>query len=708
MKIRRLIYILTIVAAICVSKSTVAANEQEATADSLREVLKTKTTAADSLPLLYDLLDLSSLANRSQAAEALYATSQRVPDPSIQLDVMRRLGTIYSPYSKYASRIGELVNKVAGMPQSHEQRATLAFLKIEQLVAESADMKETDRQEKVYDLMQFYGTDRSNDPYDRVELLFMLCQLLQKDITETQLSKYLAELYESLENLPDAGNALQSLYYNKASLVYTNAELPSMAIETIHRFIKLIDDLKASSEAEGRKYRTYDTFYYTAYRRLLNNYRALTDAEVEKYYTKITELAAKNKDVAGDFEHNQRPTIYYLMAKKRYREALDLLKKQVDNPSNRIYLNQLYADMLEAATALNDREGMLTAALGSNRLMHGMLTDRGKERVKELEVLDKLQSIRNSNTLLQELQRQKEIAFHHKLIIVAFSVAGLLLVVLVILLLLFGRARRLSRRLRDSNNELTNERDTLQRTQKELIEARDHARRADRHKTEFINNMSHEVKTPLSAIVECAHLIVDNMDESKQHYMQRYAKMIDVSADMLQTFVNDVLSIASMDNSVSEVQRKPESINAICSIAIESMRKHLKDGVEMEYLNAGDEDISIFTDARRVEQVLINLLSNATKFTDEGYVHLSYRMNPATDTKASTVTFVVEDTGIGVPKGKEEIIFERFEKLSNTYSGTGLGLNICRMVAEMLHGEVRVDTTYQGPGARFLFTIPIS
>ena len=123
----------------------------------------------------------------------------------------------------------------------------------------------------------------------------------------------------------------------------------------------------------------------------------------------------------------------------------------------------------------------------------------------------------------------------------------------------------------------------------------------------------------------------------------------------------------------------------------------------MEFVKPYDDELNVTTDARRVEQVLTNLLSNGAKFTDEGYVRLTYTINPSDH----TLTFSVEDSGVGVPKGKEEVIFERFEKLSNLTPGTGLGLNISRTIAKMLGGTVIVDTTYEGPGARFLFTIPM-
>ena len=112
-------------------------------------------------------------------------------------------------------------------------------------------------------------------------------------------------------------------------------------------------------------------------------------------------------------------------------------------------------------------------------------------------------------------------------------------------------------------------------------------------------------------------------------------------------------------------------------------------------------DIILLTDATRLEQVLINFLTNAAKFTDKGEIVVSYSV----DNDNRQVIFSVTDTGSGIPADKAEIIFERFEKLDSFAQGTGLGLHICRLIANMLKGKVMVDTSYT-KGARFLFIHP--
>ena len=175
-----------------------------------------------------------------------------------------------------------------------------------------------------------------------------------------------------------------------------------------------------------------------------------------------------------------------------------------------------------------------------------------------------------------------------------------------------------------------------------------------------------------------------------------------VSADMLRTLINDVLKINELESGTLVIERETVPVTDICQTAIESMRMQIHPGVELRWEPKGVESEVIYTDPKRVEQVLVNLLSNGLKFTEKGYVELACSI----DKVMQTVTFTVTDTGIGVPEGKEEIIFNRFEKLSPMTQGTGLGLNISRMIANLLNGKLYVDTSYKGEGTRFVFTIP--
>lgn len=678
-------------------------DEADRLVDSLKNVLASLDSSRDSVAVLYDILDLVRINEREAVCEQLLSTAQRGSDLSIQYDIMRRLGSMYCGHSEKASRINDMINLAASKPLSNDQRMTLAFLRVQANIAEDKAITESVRRKKIHDLIRANGISNSDDPYERIEYLFMLCRYLKNNVNGDMLSRGLDELGKRLRELPGDNTPLNNLYYVQASLVYTVSGQREKAVYTSRELLNLIDKLDEKSKREGHRFRNYDLYRYIALRRMMTNYPVLNDAEIDVYYDQIKQLVERNSDLRSDYEQTQRPTIYYLMGKKKYAEALSLLNKQVDNPANSQFLMQLYSFMLEAATALNNRDLMLKASMEYNKLLKGIMAERTSERSYELDLVGDMHDLAGLNNALLAQQRENATQYHRNMLRWVIVGSLVLLIVILALLYLYSKSRRLSVSLGKTNDKLVSERNALQRTQQELIEARDHARRADRHKTDFINNMSHEICTPLNALVECSHLIVDNMDDAKRQYLKRYADMIDVNADMLSVLVKDVLDIAEMDNSQIRIQRKIESVNSICLMAVNSMKKHCKPGVVMSYLNGSGEDVNINTDALRVEQVLINMLSNGAKFTERGYVNLSYVVNP----KYHTITFVVEDSGIGVPRGKEEIIFERFEKLSNLTSGTGLGLNISRMIADLLGGTIKVDTTYQGPGARFLFTIPL-
>ena len=151
------------------------------------------------------------------------------------------------------------------------------------------------------------------------------------------------------------------------------------------------------------------------------------------------------------------------------------------------------------------------------------------------------------------------------------------------------------------------------------------------------------------------------------------------------------------------VHYESASVLSICRFTIQSVSKHVAPGVSLVFDNDNDPDVIIRTDPRRLEQVLLNMLMNAAKFTESGKINMAYQLS---DDKTK-ITFSVTDTGIGIPRGKEEVIFSRFEKLNSETQGNGLGLYICRLIADLLKGEIKVDADYR-KGARFLFTIPIN
>lgn len=242
---------------------------------------------------------------------------------------------------------------------------------------------------------------------------------------------------------------------------------------------------------------------------------------------------------------------------------------------------------------------------------------------------------------------------------------------------------------------------------KELLEAMRRAEESEQTKMRFLQNMSHEIRTPLNAIVGFSQLLAhqqetdDFTDEQKQEFID----LIDQNTETLTTLIDDILSLSVLEHGSSmKITLSDCLVNAICHSSLQSVKHRCPEGVKLYYTTEVDDNFTIECDSHRLQQVLTNFLTNAEKHTTEGEIHLHTSL---TENKGM-VTFSVTDTGEGVPKEMAENIFNRFEKLDSFVQGTGLGLNICRMIAEHLHGEAKLDVDYTGPGARFVFILPLT
>ncbi len=247
--------------------------------------------------------------------------------------------------------------------------------------------------------------------------------------------------------------------------------------------------------------------------------------------------------------------------------------------------------------------------------------------------------------------------------------------------------------------KITNE---LRCKNEELRIARDQAEVGNRMKTAFIQNMSHEIRTPLNSIVGFSQIITDPDMKVSTEEAQEYSRLIQRNSEQLTTLVNNLLSLSDLESREYAVRSDIYSCNEICRESIAAVVYRKPDGVRLYYTSEVSDDYLIQTDNQLVRRVLINLLTNSEKHTTEGEIHLHCSLTESPD----HITFSVIDTGCGIPADRIATIFKRFEKLDPFEQGTGLGLNICRIIAERLNGEVRLDTGYT-QGTRFLFILPL-
>lgn len=220
---------------------------------------------------------------------------------------------------------------------------------------------------------------------------------------------------------------------------------------------------------------------------------------------------------------------------------------------------------------------------------------------------------------------------------------------------------------------------------------------ADKMKNAFIANMSHEIRTPLNAIVGFAHLVTETTNASEQ---REYFSIINKNCDLLLKLINDILDLSKIESgrlnyNVSEVE-----LRDICQEAYVVQSLKMTSDVALLYNSVAMPSVRLWIDPHRVEQVLLNLLSNSIKFTSKGFISLFYEVEDM------FVRVSVMDTGIGISEEKLESVFERFVKLDDFYQGVGLGLPICKMIVEQLGGEIGVRSEL-GKGSTFWFTLPL-
>ena len=235
-----------------------------------------------------------------------------------------------------------------------------------------------------------------------------------------------------------------------------------------------------------------------------------------------------------------------------------------------------------------------------------------------------------------------------------------------------------------------------------LRKTNEKVRLADAAKTRFVQNMSHEVRTPLNAIVGFSQLLSLPDGSFSEEEKAEFSSHIINNTKMLTMLLDDILNASAMDSGNYKINFEEGEMHYMAEAAISSSEHRLQPGVKMQYVPESREPYTFRTDPGRVQQILINMLTNACKHTSSGEITLSSSLTKT----PGYVTYSVTDTGPGVPPEQAEKIFERFTKLNDFVQGTGLGLSICRDISSRMGAKIFLDTSYTGGGARFVFEVP--
>lgn len=481
-----------------------------------------------------------------------------------------------------------------------------------------------------------------------------------------------------------------------------------------------------------------DTLLLYIYNNLGNIYSEENGNEEKgiEYYNRVIELAetlgVENEklfptaNIAWTYMDEEK----YSRAYKYLNESLKLLKvEENNNARSQLYMllgryhhktqNLDSADYyFKEGLRLAEKDSLiLPISLISKDYAH-MLFEKGdfKEAYRSLKKYDeynsqlfeneKLAQIQNANARfdVNEYRRnleisRKEKAYQDELIekstekILIMVIASLILIVILLILNKINQDRKkLIYELKEKNNQLR--------------DSRDNAERLSNLKTEFLSTVSHELRTPLYGVVGLTSLLLDDKSLKKH---ESDLKSLKFSADYLLALINDVLQMNKMESNQVKLENIPFNIEELVLSIVNTFEfTRLQNKNKLHYKIDKKIPVDLIGDPVRLSQILMNLVGNAVKFTENGNIYINVELQARVEDR-SVIYFEVKDDGIGIPKSKQKLIFEDFSQLKSSnynYQGTGLGLPIVKRLLELFDSQIHLKSK-EGEGAVFCFSLSL-
>lgn len=526
-------------------------------------------------------------------------------------------------------------------------------------------------------------------------------------LAEAQADDYqrgVADCYRQLANLYLVQNAFEQAYENFRREIdvfeahgIDDINLPTQYASLAQCALELnLPDTALSALRKGRALNSEQPYQrFTLHKASALYYLKVRDFEKARLYVDSAEMQFR----ANPSMRLYVPGLRFLKAEYykttgQYDEALRVVEESLSDTSRNEtgYLRQ--TQMKELGDIYWLMGDVRRSAANYREYIHLLDSVRGQEIRNATDDFSGILEIARLQNETKELQ----LTLQRKRLRNTYLIIGLLGFVLVLGGLLFARVVKLNRRLKASEALVKAQNSHLVAAGEELRLAKESAERASRMKSDFIQNMSHEVRTPLNSVVGFSQVLASKFRDDPA--AAEYASIIVSSSMSLLRLVDDVLNVAYLDQAEELPRTDCTAMNDNCHDCVSKTLSQVRPGVTMIFEPSTDDPV-VHTNLKRVMQVLQHLLHNAAKFTVEGEIILTYDCLVA----ERLMRFTVTDTGPGIPSAEQEAVFERFVKLDAFSQGTGLGLPVCRMTALKLGGSLRIDASYTD-GCRMILEVP--
>ncbi len=427
---------------------------------------------------------------------------------------------------------------------------------------------------------------------------------------------------------------------------------------------------------------------------LARSYTYLSEYEKAHHYLSLSEeMIKKSNDLQGDCEIKYLKGRYFL-SKNENQLAEAYLNKALDVAFQNNMFRQLLLIYKARAELYKNTNDYKKAFQNLNSFQE----IQEKLKLEQIEVTKINFNVDEYERELKEVKKEREyqtnLAKNNRTIIIISAIGIMIMLGTIFLLLQAYRSKKtLSLHLKEKNEE--------------LLTAKSKAEKLTQIKSQFISTVSHELRTPLYGVIGITSLLLDDTEVLKKH--KKLLKSLKFSGDYLLNLINNVLKIGEIESQKIKLHKKPVNLKELCQNLLNSFNYQANSHHNELILEIDDKlPKSLLVDSLRLTEILINLVGNAIKYTENGKVWLRVKLIAIEDNTAD-ILFEIEDNGIGIPDNKKELVFEKFSQINrelDKLDGTGLGLSIVKKLLQIMDSQIYLDSTH-GKGTKLNFTLSL-